>query len=122
MDYMFKDVSCLSSVLMASNSGAKVISMKSTFENCKSLTNFQNDGFDTNEIIFMYKLFFNSGITNFDGLETNNTEDFSYMFADIKLQNINLSKINTSKAINMSHMFDGCIEISDLDLSALNIV
>ena len=50
MDYMFKDVSALTSVVMLSTKGAKATSMISTFENCKNLKDFLFSGFDTSSV------------------------------------------------------------------------
>ena len=50
MDNMFKDISNLVSIKMNSKKNAKITSMKSTFENCNSLNEFNIEGFDTKEI------------------------------------------------------------------------
>ena len=46
MDYMFKDISALKSIVLFSEKDAKISSMANTFENCENLESFINTGFD----------------------------------------------------------------------------
>ena len=64
MDNMFKDVKYLYSVNMNSTKNAKVLSMKSTFENCTSLEDFNMEGFDTSKITSFSRLFYGSPLYN----------------------------------------------------------
>ena len=82
MDNMFKSISELISVNMTSEKNAKIISINSAFENCNNLKSFNIFGFDTKEIKSLHKLFYNTQITNvnFENFETNNIQDFSFMF------------------------------------------
>ena len=83
MDYMFKDITSLISIIMFSNKNAKIKSMISTFENCKELSDFTITGFETGEVKSMKNLFYNSGLSMITlvAFNTANVEDFSYMFA-----------------------------------------
>ena len=63
MDYMFKDVSALTSVFMHSNYDAKVTSMVNTFENCENLNDFTISGFITSKVKSMKNLFYNSKLS-----------------------------------------------------------
>ncbi len=62
MDNMFKDVSLITSVEMTTNKNIKITSMISTFENCENLNDFSIQGFNTEEIKSLSKLFYNSNI------------------------------------------------------------
>ena len=52
---MFKGVN-LKNVSFISNSGGKIISMESTFEQCINLIDIKFEGWDTSELISMKKL------------------------------------------------------------------
>ena len=81
MDYMFKNVKSLISIEMNSTSNASIISMISTFENCINLEDIQVNGFLTNEIKSINKIFYNTRLYIFDisWLNTTNIEDMSYI-------------------------------------------
>jgi len=57
MDSMFKDIGSLSSISLTSTKDAKITSMISTFENCYNLETINLNGFNTEEIKSMSKLF-----------------------------------------------------------------
>ena len=60
MNYMFKDVPTLKSVIMVSYKDACVTSMISTFENCKSLNDITINGFNTDELVSMHNFLYKS--------------------------------------------------------------
>ena len=62
LDYMFKDVVDLTTVIMTTNNNneIKINSMISTFENCNELTDFTIKDFNTDEVKSVNKLFFNN--------------------------------------------------------------
>ena len=62
MDYMFKNVLDLTNIILISNQNAKIISMKSTFENCQNLKGFSISGYNTDEVKSMSKLFFKTDL------------------------------------------------------------
>ena len=67
MDYMFQNISSLISVEIISEKYAKIKSMINTFENCTNLQSFKINGFNTDEIKSIQKLFYNNiQITNID--------------------------------------------------------
>ena len=123
MDYMFKDVSAITSVLMYSNGNAEITSMISSFENCKNLIDITLSGFDTSNVKSMSHVFYNSKIEiiNLVGIDSRNVEDFSYMFSHIDSNNIDLGILNTKSAKNMSHMFEKSnfkiLDFSNIDTS-----
>jgi len=85
MDYMFKDVSALTSVIMISNNDAHITSMISTFENCKNLYDLTINGFNTDELISMKRFLFNTNpLILLKLFSTKNVEDMSYMFSEMK--------------------------------------
>ena len=119
MDYMFKDVKSLISIEMNSTSNASIISMISTFENCNNLENIEVNGFLTNEIKSINKIFYNTKlyILDISWLNTSNIEDMSYMFALSTIIEIDLSKIDTNSVKNISYMFYKCESLLSIDLN-----
>ena len=124
MDNMFKDISNLIKVEMNSDKDISITSMISSFENCKDLRQFSIQGFLTNSLKSMKKLFYNShinyiNITNFD---TKNVEDMSYMFAYTDFDNFDFNEkatyINTENVKTMSHLFYGCENLQRIDISS----
>ena len=58
MDYMFKDVTDLTSVILLSNDKLRISSMKSAFENCASLDTLTINGFNSNKLKSMNKFLY----------------------------------------------------------------
>ena len=123
MDSMFKDVSSLVSISFTSAKDAKITSMISTFENCNHLENININGFNTENIKSMHKLFKRTNIQNLSmrKFNTKNVEDMSYMFAESNIKDIDFSSIDVRSVKNISHMFDNCYYLEKLDLSPFNI-
>ena len=119
MDFMFKNVSKLSSVTMFTKNHINILSMKNTFENCQNLVKVNITGYSTEKLISTHKLFFNSFLSEFyfDNFKNNNIQDTSYMFAYSSLPSINLSNFNTRNVTDMSCMFLCCRKLSSIDLS-----
>ena len=82
---------------------SRVINMSTMFQNCINLSSLDLSSFDTS-----------------------NVTDMSYMFAGgpgnkMSLTEIKgIEKFNTSRVINMSTMFQNCINLSSLDLSSFD--
>ena len=54
-------------------------------------------------------------------IDTSEMTDMSYMFSNLtNLKSINLSNWNTTNVTNMSGMFDNCLSLSTLDLSSFD--
>ena len=115
MDYMFKDIKALKSIELISKAEAKILSMKNSFENCYSLESFYINGFNTENINSLNKLFYNTSLHNltFD-IDTRNVEDISFIFAMTKLESINLVNNNFTKVSNMSYAFYLCSSLKIL--------
>ena len=66
MDNMFKNIQDVLSVEMLSNNKnkTKILSMISTFENCNNFKSLNITGYDMSKIKSMYKLFYNSALTD----------------------------------------------------------
>ena len=84
MDYMFKNVSSLTSAILFSSQNTLILSMKSTFENCINLNHFTISGFNTRMIKSVSRLFYNdinliSLVLN--DFTTSNIEDMSYILS-----------------------------------------
>ena len=94
---MFKGVKSLISIEMKSTLNALILSMQSTFEDCINLEKIEVNGFSTNGLKSINKLFYNTKINdlNISWINTSNIEDMSYLFAFSPIININLSAINT---------------------------
>ena len=100
-------------------SNAKIIDM-SSYDTSKlndisymfsgtSASSINLNGFKTETITNMEGLFFGSDATEIKGyenLDTSNVTDLSFMFANTKLSQIDVSNYNTSKVTSMMQMFD----------------
>ena len=122
MDYMFKDIIDLISVDMNSHKKCKILSMKSTFENCIKLINFNIIGFDAERVKSMNKLFYNTSLYDFtlSSFNSKNLDDISYMFAYSPFKEISFYNFNTEKVTNMTHLFDNCSDLESIDLSTFD--
>lgn len=100
---------------MSTTRKAKIVSMKSAFEDCENLENITIEGFDTSQVTSMKNTFFNNSNLNLisldDNFNTDNVEDMSYMFANSRSTELNLKNFNTKNVKNMSNMFLGCDQI-----------
>ena len=94
---MFRDCSGLSSIDISSFDFSHVISMGGFFENCTSLKN-----------------------VNFGSFDTHYCENFDRMFAGSGFEVLDLTFMNTSSATSMSGMFDGCEDLTKLDISSFD--
>ena len=124
MNYMFKDIENIISIEMNSDKNAKILSMESTFENCMSLTSFNITGFNTEQLISMKKIFYNSYLSDIDlNIKLNNIEDMSYMFAGTNINFEKLLKLNlkTNNLINISYMFYNCASLTKFNFSLIDI-
>ena len=126
LDNMFKNIDNVQSIEFknSSNSKVKILSMKSTFEDCKNLESvFFTESFDTSELKSTSKLFYNSGIKqlNFSKFDTKNVEDMSYMFSHCEsLTSLNLENFSTQNAINMSYMFSDLYNLVNIPIINLD--
>ena len=116
LNNMFKEIYNLIAVNMTSDSNAKIISMESTFDNCKTLEKFYISGFDTKNTKSMKKLFLNTQLNkiNISSLNTDNVIDMSHMFSFTELTSIDLSNFNFSKVENLSHFFKSCYSLMNI--------
>ena len=116
MDYMFKDIQNLLRVEMISDKNMSITSMISSFENCENLRYFKIEGFLTNSIKSMKKLFYNSHINeiNMTDFDTKNVEDMSYMFANADFDTYNFNEkehyINTQN-VKICHICSAYVNI-----------
>ena len=120
MEKMFKDVKSIKNVEMTSNKGAKILSLKSTFENCGSLESLNISGFNTDKLESMEKMLCGSNVKNINfNIDTNKIEDMSFMFAGTNIDEESLLnlRLNTNNAKNMSYMFYGCSSLINFNFS-----
>lgn len=79
---------------------------------------------NTTQATSMRDMFNNcTGLTSLDlrTLDMSNIRDFGYMFHGcINLSTLKLAGVNTSQATDMEYMFDGCRNLPSIDLSVLN--
>ena len=101
--------------------------LKSTcllFGGCKLLIKIDLFNFNTNNTIYMYRMFSEcKSLTNIDLSKnnTNNVADMCAMFYGCSsLTNINLSKNNTNNVTIMGSMFSGCSSLAYINLSNFN--
>ena len=95
------------------------------FHGCEQIIEIDLTSFDSSKTINMGFMF--GGCTNLEkiinltSLVTDNVTNMESMFCSTQLHNINLSYFNTSKVLNMRHMFYNCSQLIDLDLSSFNV-
>ena len=97
--------------------------MISTFENCQKLKTVNILGFNVDKLSSMHKLFYNSGINSFTPQFnfTSNIEDMSYMFASSSIVEFKFNIFNINKVTNMSHMFEDCESLTNIDMTNSDI-
>ena len=82
------------------------------FSDCKALTTFDLNSFDTSNVTDMSSMFRQcEALTTFDvsGFDTSNVTDMEYMFYDCAaLTILDLSSFDTSNVTDMSYMFSWC--------------
>jgi surface protein len=119
MDNMFQNVDTLQSLEMNTEKNAKILSMKSTFENCKNIESVNISNFDTSSLKSLRKLFFGvtSPLITFNNFDTNYVEDMSFLFANTKYERIDMSLFNTKNVKDISYMFYGCSSLLEFDFS-----
>ena len=123
MNYIFKDILSLISVVMVSENSIIINNIENAFENCQNLLSFGIRGFNIDKIKSFKKLFYNTpklSEINFNRLNTSNVEDFSYMFANSNFRSINNLNLNTMNAKNMSYMFCNCSKLININLAKFN--
>ena len=119
MDYMFADNIYLISVELYSRKNISIQSMVGSFQNCINLIMFKNDGFNTEQVLYMNDLFNNADLIFIDleNFDTSNVIDISRMFKDCKnLKYLNISNFNTENVINFSGFLEGCHSLINIDL------
>ena len=119
MDFMFKDIIYINKIEIISINNSKIFSIISTFENCINLKEFNISGFDYTNLKSMKKLFYNAGISqniSFSSYDFINLQDISYMFAYIPIKEFEFNEINTEKIIDMPHLFEECLSLTNTDL------
>ena len=129
MSYMFYNCLNLQSLDVSSFDTRKATNMRSMFYNCVNLSSLDVSNFDTSNVTDMKWMFLNCiNLSSLDvsSFDTSNVTDMSYMFAGgpgnkMSLTEIKgIEKFNTSRVINMSTMFQNCINLSSLDLSSFD--
>ena len=98
MKSMFIDCSSLTSLNLSSFNTAKVTEMVGMFRGCSSLSSLNLSSFNTAKVTNMYRMF--NGCSS--------------------LTSLDLSSFNTAKVIGMWEMFNGCSSLTSLDLSNFN--
>jgi surface protein len=101
-----------------------IISMRSMFDYCSSVTSLDLSNFNTSNVTDMFKMFYycrklkSLNVSNF---KTNNVTNMSQMFyyCDV-LTELILNNFNTSNVTDMSNMFYQCKVITELDLSSFD--
>ena len=98
--------------------------MISVFENCVKLEKIEISGFNTNQVKSIKKIFYNTGLSQFDFSKINiistSIEDMSYMFGGLKSENLVISNLKTDNAVDISHMFENCKSLTSLDITSFN--
>ena len=104
MNNMFKDIYSLISVEMISEN-ATINNIQSTFENCINLVSLKIEGFKIEGLNSLNKFLYNTKnlkVIDLAGLNTSKIEDFSFMFANSNIKQINDFNFSTFNAKNIS--------------------
>ena len=109
---MFQNCRSLSTIDLSSFRTPKLMSMGWMFFQCASLTSLDVSMFDTSNVTNMHCAFA-------CGYSDYNEEDYSETWHS-KLKSIKLGNFNTSKVVDASNMFQGCIALTDLDVSSFD--
>ena len=109
MDFMFQSCESLESIDLSGFQTPKLKSMNGMFFRCASLTSLDVSTFDTSNVTGM-DLAFACGYSEYD--EATYTET-----CYSKLKTIKFGNLNTSNVTDASNLFQGCIELTKLDLS-----
>ncbi|MDG4959786.1 BspA family leucine-rich repeat surface protein [Lactococcus lactis] len=118
---MFYGCSSLENVDVSQFDTSKALYFDNMFTFCRKLTELDVSHFNTSKATTFATMFYGCNslleldITNFD---TSNCTNFSQMFGGLKVNNLNLTNLNTEKAENMSFMFQNASNITTLDLSS----
>ena len=119
--YLFQNLTNLTSIEFDNFSTIGTTSMLSTFQNCKSLPTLDLSKIDTSNVTNMGYMFNGcSGLTTLDVSEfnTSSVTAMERIFSGCSgLTTLDVSKFNTSNVTNMSYMFNGCNNLSKLDVS-----
>lgn len=99
--------------------------IKGIFDSCFDVTEIILNNFVTSEMTDMTKMFYNTSkleklTLNKKGFDTSSVQNMDYMFAHSGLKNVTCNIFDTSNVISMSHMFESCQNIEELDLSAFD--
>ena len=102
-----------------------IISTREMFKYCESITEINFENFYTKQTTNMYGMFsYCTSLANIDFFSFNTflVNDMSYMFYNCKsLVNLkNISRFDTSRVTNITHMFDGCTSLVSLNISNFN--
>ena len=124
MNNMFKDCSSLENLDLNKFDTSSVINMSYMFSN-SGVPSLDLRSFDTSSVINMQGMFYNTGdlkkIIFGDNFKTYSVKNMSYMFCSSKVEDLNLSKFDTSSVNNTAYMFAGLENIVLLDLSKFNL-
>ena len=117
---MFKNCYSLNSIAFSNNfETSQIMTMISTFENCRNLTSLDLSIFNTKEVTNMAFMF--SGCISLENLKFNFTTEKVRNMESIfencpKIKKLDLSKWNTTSTSDMSNMFNGCSSLEDLKI------
>lgn len=124
MHNMFKGCSDLTSLDASGWNTSNVTNMGNMFEGCKALTSLDISKWDTGKVTNMCDMFDNcKGLTSLDvsNWDTSKVTNMSGMFYGCSsLTSLDVSKWDTGSVTDMGYMFAGCSSLTSLDLSNWN--
>ena len=120
MENMFSDCSSLNSLSLSHFDVSNVLNMNSMFYNCASLKELSLSNFITSKLVHMVNLFSGCSsltsidISNFDTSKVIDMDNLFYNCSSLKIINF---EFNTNNVRYMNRMFDGCAQLSSLDIT-----
>ena len=124
MDWIFSNVSSLTSLDLSNFDTSSVMDMRSMFSDASSLTSLDLSGFNTENVMDMRSMFsYASSLTSLDlsGWDTSKVKYMYLMFNGASsLTSLDLSSFNTENVMDMRGMFSYASSLTSLDLSSFN--
>ena len=125
MRSMFYKCSSLTSLDLSSFDTSNVATMRHMFHNCTNLASLDLSNWNTSNVIAMNGTFYQcTNLISLDvsGFDTNNVTTMAHMFRHCSsLTALDLSSWNTSNVTTMSYMFYQCNKMILLDLSSWDV-
>lgn len=118
MSYMFSGLTEITELDLSHFVTPKLNDIEGMFKGMSKLETLDISNFITENVLDMSEVFYGAtSLTNLrfgDYFETKNVTNMESMFRGVKLASLDLSSFDTSKVENMSYMFDGTSDLTNI--------